>query len=247
MENLLEFQASVFCSAGHIKPSIERTQQILGLYSDVKEQVLPSIFPLNTLDMPSRKFVSIDRIMIVFPESSWNIIALPDRIDCNYKSVSEDGVSWSFAEYSKSAIQKLSKFITSENILGNRLALNFKYLLPQMSSEHLKKVIQKFVIPFGEYKTNDCNELHVHLNTALEKVVNTRNELVNFVTELVLVKLINTDNDFRLLVNMDVNTAPDNTEYRFTPSHFGEFADCVTNSIQENLQAIEELSQNEGE
>jgi len=247
MDNLLEFQASVFCSANHIKPSIERTQQILGLYSDGKEQVLPSICPVNSLDMPSRKFISLDRIMIVFPESNWKIIALPDRIDCNFKSASEDGEFWSYSEYTSSALQRLSRFITNENILGNRLALNFKYLLPQMDKEQLRVATRKFVIPFGEYKTNDCNELHVHLNTVVKKLVNKRYELVNLVTEIILVRNLNTDNDFRLLVNMDVNTAPDNTEYRFTASQFSEFADSVKDVIQENLQAIEDLIKDEGQ
>lgn len=247
MDNLMEFQASFFCSANHIKPSIERTQQILGLYSNTKEQVLPSVFPVNTLDMASRRFISLDRIMIVFPESGWNIIALPDRIDCNYKSASEDGVLWNYTDFSSLALQKLSKFISSENILGNRLALNFKYLLPQMSSEQLKKLIRRFVIPFGEYKTNDYNELQIHLNSVLEKVVNKRNETINFVTDIFLVRNLNMDNDLRLLVNMDVNTTPDNTEYRFIPEQFSEFADCVKDMIQENVRAIEELSQNEGE
>lgn len=247
MNNLLEFQASVFCSANHIKPSIERTQQILGLYSDAAEQVLPSIFPVNTLDTASRRFISLDRIMIVFPESGWNIIALPDRIDCNYKSASEDGVSWNYTDFSSLALQKLSRFISSENILGNRLALNFKYLLPRTSAEQIRKLIRRFVIPFGEYKTNDYNEFQIHLNTVLEKVVSRRNETVNLVTDIFLVRNLNMDNDLRLLVNMDVNTIPDNTEYRFSPDQFSEFADCVKDLIQENLQAIEELSQNEAE
>ncbi|MEZ4627863.1 MAG: hypothetical protein R2912_07190 [Eubacteriales bacterium] len=74
-----------------------------------------------------------------------------------------------FAEYSKSAIQKLSNSLRVKTYTRKSACSEFQVFIAADELRAFKKVIQKFVIPFGEYKTNDCNELHVHLNTALEK------------------------------------------------------------------------------
>lgn len=234
---LVDFQTSFFCSTQNIIPSVDQTLKILNAYSGIGEQFFPGTFQVNNLDLISNKLSSMTRISLSFPDIKWSLMIPPERVDCNFKPERDVEQKPTINEVIQNSLRIISPLIKAEGLNGSRMAINFKYLLPE--TEQAQQTLPKILRPFGQYLENPVADFNVYLNTIIPITELGEKEVVNFITAITYGKNLDQSFGNRLLISLDINTLPNNVDSRFTDESLQVFASSVLPLINTQIASIE--------
>lgn len=102
---------------------------------------------------------------------------------------------------------------------AHRLAILGSLVLKEMSSQALDDLYPKIFNPVSTHKENKPVEWNFRAVSRIEKEINGNSEMLNYITEISRVPVQTIFDQFissdRIVVNLDINTVPDNTNSRF--------------------------------
>lgn len=238
MEKIVNFQTSLFGSFINIKP---RTAVVLSLLNNLKdESFIPGTIDLLSLNPVSGEIATENRIQMVSEDKTWNIVFLENRIDFNYnyrpdtqKYIKIDDL----CNYVKKLVEKV--FRTFPETTGNRIAVNGKILLEEMSDDEFKVFTEKFVAPLNLYKGEVLQEWSTRFNLRKEIKWDDKKELCNCITELSKVYPQNDPQINEIAVSIDINTVAQNDDYRFKAKdiiQFSQKANIIIDNVFEEIE-----------
>lgn len=238
MEKIVNFQTSLFGSFINIKP---RTAVVLSLLNNLKdESFIPGTIDLLSLNPISGEIATENRIQMVSEDKTWNIVFLENRIDFNYnyrpdtqKYIKIDDL----CNYVKNLVEKV--FRTFPETTGNRIAVNGKILLEEMSDDEFKVFTEKFAAPLNLYKGEVLQEWSTRFNLRKEIKWDDKKELCNCITELSKVYPQNDPQINEIAVSIDINTVAQNDDYRFKAKdiiQFSQKANIIIDNVFEEIE-----------
>lgn len=238
MEKIVNFQTSLFGSFINIKP---RTAVVLSLLNNLKdESFIPGTIDLLSLNPVSGEIATENRIQMVSEDKTWNIVFLENRIDFNYnyrpdtqKYIKIDDL----CNYVKNLVEKV--FRTFPETTGNRIAVNGKILLEEMSDDEFKVFTEKFAAPLNLYKEEVLQEWSTRFNLRKEIKWDDKKELCNCITELSKVYPQNDPQINEIAVSIDINTVAQNDDYRFKAKdiiQFSQKANIIIDNVFEEIE-----------
>lgn len=238
MEKIVNFQTSLFGSFINIKP---RTAVVLSLLNNLKdESFIPGTIDLLSLNPVSGEIATENRIQMVSEDKTWNIVFLENRIDFNYnyrpdtqKYIKIDDL----CNYVKNLVEKV--FRTFPETTGNRIAVNGKILLEEMSDDEFKVFTENFAAPLNLYKGEVLQEWSTRFNLRKEIKWDDKKELCNCITELSKVYPQNDPQINEIAVSIDINTVAQNDDYRFKAKdiiQFSQKANIIIDNVFEEIE-----------
>lgn len=241
MDKILNFQLSLFGSFINIKPNNDITMRLIANLQE--DCFLPGTVDIAVVDTDSKKINSESRLQMVSQDKFWNIVFLQERIDLNYNYV---GGSICFTEfntifeYARGILEKV--FNVFPDTTGNRLAVNGKILLPEMTSEERFSFIDRFSKPLKLYGDAPITEWNLRLNAHSSMgIAEGINEMCNSIIEIGdCFGYENGSPTQRILLSLDTNTIPENRDLRFTYKNLLYFSNDAEKWMTKALAEIEE-------
>lgn len=243
MDKVLHLQLSLFGSFIEIKP--ETSVVIKLLISLEKEGFVPGSVDITSVDLKSGKMAVESRLQMISPDKTWNIVFLPERIDFNYAYQPNTKIYTCIDELlvlANSFVERV--FGIFDQIIGNRLALNCKLALENLSEENSSNICRRFTKPFAAYDVDSYIEWSVRYNSQSKiKVSENNEEECNHVTEITQVEdqnidVTNKDKPYSVVVLIDINTLPLNLDKRFKYDNLIYFANNANEFISKVADEI---------
>lgn len=244
MYRVINLQMSLFGSFKNVRLEPEI---VINLLTALKDRgFVPGSADIAAVDLKTGKMTVDSRLQMISPDKTWAIVFLPDRIDFNYNyqagTVDHEHIG-DLLVYAKELVEKV--FVVLSSTRGNRLALNCKLELENMTEGDLKQFCKKFTKPLSAYKEDSYAEWGVRYNVRGNfKISETETEECNRITEMMQIENQNvlpdeTNNARSIILSMDVNTMPLNMIQRFKYDNLICFADDAAGFIAEVLKEIE--------
>lgn len=204
---------------------IEPTQDNITKYMEKLKSVtqfdfLPSVVISPRYNIATGKLDNLQNLTYTANDGYDQVVFDVNRIDyfCNFDIENQE----SFNDKIKLGPHILKMIMEEEtpNIISNRLAFNITYLsnLCTGYTKFEKDVIS--LTPF--YKDKNIKEWSNRTNTHVNKIINSNEEIINVISEFEL-KTNQVINETRIVCHNDINTIPENQEYRFTSKDVDEF------------------------
>lgn len=130
-------------------------------------------------------------------------------------------------------------FRTFPETTGNRIAVNGKILLEEMSDDEFKVFTEKFAAPLNLYKGEVLQEWSTRFNLRKEIKWDDKKELCNCITELSKVYPQNDPQINEIAVSIDINTVAQNDDYRFKAKdiiQFSQKANIIIDNVFEEIE-----------
>lgn len=243
MDRVLNLQMSLFGTFINIRLE---TEIVIKLLTALKEDgFVPGTVDIASVDLPTGKMVVDSRMQMISPNKTWTIAFLPDRIDVCYTHQQETKIYKCIDEllpYAKELVEKV--FAVFSSTLGNRIALNCRFALENMTEDDLKQFCGRFTKPLLAYSSDSYAEWSVRFNARKKiKISENIEEECNCITEMLQVENMingeNRNNSHNIVLTMDINTMAMNLVQRFKYDDLIYFADnaasfvsVVTNEIE---------------
>ena len=234
MGAILSMQLSAF-SNKRIVPS---TDNIAILMPKLKEisgaDLLPSILNTQKIDISSGNVENVPNLSFSTIDNKEKVVCTENRIDCtfNFEVEEQTTVLQSF----EAAVKILRFIMENGSVFANRLALNVNFIsnVCDGNTKFEKQVMR--IVPF--YQDKDIKEWSSRTNARGTMQVHGKGEELNIITEYNHVTQ-NEIGETRIVCHSDINTIPDNKDYRFTFSDVECFANQAKDifiSIQSDLE-----------
>ena len=242
MDKVLNLQMSLFGSFRNVRLETEIVINLLTALKD--EGFVPGSADIASVDLKTGK-MTVDSRMLS-PNKTWIIAFLPDRIDFNYNYQVGTTVYKHIDDllvYGKGLIEKVFSVFSSTT--GNRLALNCKLVLENMTEDDLKQFCRRFTKPLSAYKDDSYAEWSVRFNAHGNfKISEIEVEECNRITEMMQIEnqsgLPGEANESRsIILSMDINTLPSNIVQRFKYDNLICFANDAARFVVEIIKEIE--------
>lgn len=244
MDKVLNLQMSLFGSFKNVRLE---TEIIINLLTALKDEgFVPGSADIASVDLKTGKMTVDSRMQMISPDKTWVIAFLPDRIDFNY-NYQEGTLAHKHIDdilvYGESLIEKV--FSVFNATTGNRLALNCKLVLENMTDGDLKQFCRRFTNSLSAYKDDSYAEWSVRFNARGSfKVSETEVEECNRITEMMQIENQNglpveTNDSHSIILSMDVNTLPLNIVQRFKYENLICFANDAAEFVAEITKEIE--------
>lgn len=244
IDKVLNLQISLFGSFIDIKL---KTEIVINLLNALKEYgFVPGSADVASIDIKTGKMTVDSRMQMLSPDKTWVIAFFTERIDFNYCYQPETSKYKCIDELLVFANQLVEKVFSVFNATtGNRLALNCRLALENMSADDLKQFCGRFTNPLSAYKGDSYAEWGVRFNSRGKfKVSESEEEECNRITEMmqtenpVTTETQNCTHD--VVLTMDINTLVSNLNKRFRYGNLICFANDAAKFISEVTKEIEE-------
>ncbi|OLA47479.1 MAG: hypothetical protein BHW39_02495 [Firmicutes bacterium CAG:552_39_19] len=193
---------------------------------------MPGSADIASVDLKTGKMTVDSRMQMISPNKTWVIAFLPDRIDFNYNYQEGTTVHKHIDDllvYGKGLVEKVFSVFSSTT--GNRLALNCKLVLENMTEDDLKQFCRRFTKPLSAYEDDSYAEWSVRFNA-------------NRITEMMQIErqsglTVEKNDSHSIILSMDVNTLPLNIAQRFKYDNLIFFANDAAGFVAEVTKEIE--------
>lgn len=240
MDKVLNFQASLFGSFVDIKPEANTILKLLECLKD--EDFIPGSFEVNKIDVQTGKLTTESRLQLVSTDKSKSIIFLEERIDFNYNYNGNTSIFKSIEKLCDLVKPFITKTLPQfTNILGNRLALNCRILMDEMTDEEFDVFAKRFTIPLKLYSNGSLDEWSVRYNHH-ELMPVSSDEAKEKCNCIICMEKNVINSNFqpnRVIALLDVNTLPEKKEMRFNHDNLLPFMDAAKDFIENALKEIE--------
>ena len=248
MENKkLNYQFTVFGDFSDISPNNSKTTiNLLSLQEE--KNFMPSIFQEILSDSTPAQ---VNNRIALENAEGWYISIGTSRLDIsmsykeksNYKDMDINVVT-------EKAVELITKLFTEYEKSGNRLALNTAYILGDTESRILTNKYnekEKILSFYNNHNSDEWNE-RIMSQVYCEKF---NNETLNVGTNINKVKnaqIIIEDKSVEcngVILQMDINTTPENKSYRFNTKNIKKFFDVAIEYNNKIYSDVQELVKNE--
>lgn len=242
MGRVNNLQMSLFGNFINIKPKTEIVIQLLTALQN--EQFFPGSADIATVDIKTGKVTVDSRMQLVSPDKTWVIVFLDERIDFNYTYQDGTAIYKSVEQVIKIGENLIEKvFAVFANTTGNRLAVNGKYVLEDLSDVELKGFMDKFTNPLSVFGDDAYAEWTVRYNSKAEMMIDQNSEVCNRIIDISQYERREIFNStekcsYDMVISFDVNTAQFNGENRFKYTDLLKFAE---NSSEFMVSAFKEI------
>ncbi len=230
---VLKYQAVIFGVFDEITPSPSNLTYFINKFSD--KELIPAMFQELSPDGVKNRFT------LKSPNDDWNIEFGSDRIDI--KKVNRDINVSEFGsknKFIKEVLEILKIVFDRFPHKANRISFVSQYFCKPFSTSELNKILLKISnLPatYRKYPPINWNNKYV---SRIEKEINKRNELLNFIGEINRIqgqlKINSKIEEFdRIELRFDINTFQGNQDYRFLYDDFTDFYSKVENWEEELL------------
>lgn len=241
MEKVLTFQLSLFGNFVNIKPIQEITMNLVEKLKD--EYMVPGTANVALVDPQNKNIVTEARLQMVSQSNDWKIVFFKERIDLLYEYMENNEEYCNLNDIFSRGIQILTKaFSVFPETLGNRIAINTNIILPKMDVEKEKCFIRKYTMPVSAYNNDKLEEWNLHYNVKKELFISKKTkEICNNIISLSQILYNNSKEvESRIVIGLDMNTLPENQEFRFMYTDLISFSEPVKNEMSKILSEIEE-------
>ena len=239
---VLNIQLSAFTNH-RIEPNASNISKLMNEINNLKiKEFLPNITTGQTFDLVKRRVDTVSNLAFVTTDNSGQIICQNERIDCIFNFNENDKCD--FENELKKLKCILLLIMNERNIVSNRLALNISLLSEPYFGELQNTIFGKnLVSSLKFYEDKEFKEWSMRENSWCPITISEKEDMLNVITELNMVTN-EQQNEKRILCHMDINTIPENQEYRFNGDSLKDFV-FGTEVIAEEIKAnFEELSNN---
>ncbi len=244
MDRVLNLQMSLFGSFINVRLETEIVIKLLTVLKD--DGFIPGSADIASVDLKTGKMIVDSRMQILSPDKTWTIVFLPDRIDFNYNY--QEGTTiykniTNLQVYANELVKKV--FSVFGSTMGNRLALNCKFMFEGMTTDDLKQFCARFTKPLSAYGDDPYVEWGVRFNARGNfRVADNETEECNRITEMAQIEnLGNLESkdmgSHSIILSIDVNTLPLNLTQRFKYENLICFANDVTEFVTNVTKEIE--------
>lgn len=243
MGRVNNLQMSLFGNFINIKPKTEIVIKLLTALQ--QEQFFPGSADIANVDIKTGK-VSVDsRMQLVSPDKTWVIVFLDERIDFNYNYQDGTVVYKSIEQLIRIGENLIEKvFGVFANTTGDRLAVNGRYILEDLSDIELKTFTDRFTNPLSVFGDEVYTEWAVRYNSKAEMLIDSTKEVCNRIIEMsqherremfgVAEKCAHD-----IAISFDVNTAQIGAGNRFKYTDLLKFAENSSEFITSVFREIE--------
>lgn len=244
MDKVLNLQMSFFGSFRNVRLE---TEMVISLLTALKDDgFVPGSIDIASVDLKTGNMAVDSRMQMISPDKTWIIVFLPDRIDFNYNYQVGAAVHKHINDllvYTKGLVERVFSVFSSTT--GNRLALNCKLVLENMTKYDLKQFCGRFTKPLLAYENDSYAEWSVRFNARGNfKISEVETEECNRITEMMQIENqsglpIETNASHSIILSIDVNTMPSNIEQRFKFDNLIYFANDAVKFVDEITKEIE--------
>ena len=244
MDRVLNLQMSFFGSFKNVRLE---TEMVINLLTALKDKrFVPGSTDIASFDLKTGKMAIDSRLQMISPDKTWVIGFLPERIDFTYNYQEGTAVHKHINDlltYAEELVEEVFSVLSSTT--GNRLALNCKMILENMTVDDLNQFCKRFTNPLAAYKDDSYVEWSVRYNARGNfKVSETETEAANRITEMTQMENQNilsseVKNLHSIVLSLDVNTLPSNMIQRFKYDNLLYFANDAAGFITEVIKEIE--------
>lgn len=244
MDRVINLQMSLFGNFVNIKLKTDIVIKLLTALQD--EQFVPGSADMVSFDLKSGKMTVDSRMQLVSPDRTWTIAFLVDRIDFNYAYQTGTKTHKNIIElvdFGRKIAEKV--FSVFPDTTGNRLALNCKFALENMTDDDLKQFCGRFTKPVSTYQSENYAEWTVRYNIRGNMPVDDSNaESCNRIIEMSqLERLDESKNPFEIVhdivLMVDINTSATDISQRFKYENLLKFTEAAKGFIYEVSNEIE--------
>lgn len=244
MDKVLNLQMSLFGSFRNVRLETEIVINLLTALKD--EGFVPGSSDIASVDLKTGKMTVDSRMQMISPNKTWVIVFLPDRVDFNYnyqEGTTAHKLIGDLLLYGKGLVEKVFSVFSSTT--GNRLALNCKLVLENMTEDDLKQFCRRFMNPLSAYEDDSYTEWSVRFNARGNfRISETEVEECNRITEMMQIESQNglpveKKDSHSIILSMDVNTLPSNMVQRFKYDNLIFFANDAAGFVTEVTKEIE--------
>tara|TARA_R110002033_G_scaffold40631_4_gene81049 strand:- start:229 stop:975 length:747 start_codon:yes stop_codon:yes gene_type:complete len=223
----LKYQVSIFLNASELDATSKNIGDMMSVFSD--KGFIPNTFQEISSLNPKPQ----NRFALQSPNREWHINFGYNRIDIEKNPVGVKGENLGnlndFCDDVKDIANRiLSKFPKK----GNRLSLVTRVLLDEMPEKTLDEIYNRLFNSPQIYNENPPFEWNWRVVSHLDKEIQETNETFNVITTLNRISAqVREGNSVssldRVELNLDVNTIPQNNEYRFDYSKIESFLELM--------------------
>ena len=243
MDKVLNMQTSFFGSFIDIKLETEIVIKLLTALKD--DGFVPGSADITSVDLKTGKMFVDSRLQLVSTDKTWSIVFLPDRIDFNYNYQQGTSVCKNIDGLLITAKELIEKvFSVFSGTIGNRLALNCRFALENMTEDDLSQFCNRFTKPLSAYNQESFVEWSVRFNSRGKcKISEDKEEECNRITEMMQMDaqqspIQGTDNH-GVVLSIDVNTLQQNMSQRFQYNHLIRFDNEAAKFIADITKEVE--------
>ncbi len=246
MTRIVNFQTSLFGSFENFQAD---TDLVIRLLTCLREEgFIPGSVNSATVDVTTGKMLVNTRLQLLSPNRMWSIVFLDNRIDFNYSHQGDDKDVQELLQLME-YVSKLVGLVFSalSGIRGNRLAVNLKMLMEDMSENELNRKRNKYISPIKSLDSNDYIEWSVRLNSKTQiSVGETEIEDSNRIFEVMRYNYpspveTNRKKHSTVMVSIDINTMPEKYEMRFDHRNLLTY---INNSKEHIISITKEIEEN---
>lgn len=237
----IRYSASIF--ANSIDATPDNITTLLKAFSH--KGFIPNTFQ----EMSTLNPISQTRFRLSSINNEWVINFGTGRIDIlkNQTDSKGDNIG-DLEDFCKEVIEIYSLINVSYPRIASRLALCSNFLLKEMSHDQLDKIYSKLFNPPQIYRDNSSVEWNFRTVTRISKSLDTKTELINFVTEINrLTGQMNVNQSLvpfdRIAINLDINTLPNAIDFRFDTRDIENFYSEVITWQNDILNDILEITE----
>lgn len=243
MDRVLNMQTSFFGSFADIKFETEMVIKLLTALKD--DGFVPGTADIASVNFKTGQMFVDSRLQLASPDKTWSVVFLPDRIDFNYNyqmGTEEHKSIDRLLVQSRKLVEQV--FSVLSGITGNRLALNCKLALENMTGEELNQFCSRFTKPLEVYNQEPFVEWSVRLNSrGTCKISENKEENCNRIIEMMQNDIQNNTepnvSNHGVMLTIDVNTLQQNMEQRFQYSDLIHFDICAAKFIADVTEEVE--------
>ena len=241
---VITLQVSAFIDK-RVEPSSDKFSTLLQQINNLKyKEFMPSIRNTQNLNIdtglfslvPNLGFVSADKYgQILFNDNRLDVIMTYNDLEAVSDKIDIDAEASSLSKLLQLLLQscdlKANRFAYNADILSNPINKN-------IANTQFGKNLVEMLSFYKEKELFDCvSRANVHS----EIEINNNKEIINVITELN--EAFNRENDEkRIHCHLDINTIPENTEFRFSFSDYEYFLNGIKKIVSEIIPNFEELS-----
>ncbi len=219
----LRYQASVFVQTHDIRPTPDTTTTLIDIFRD--KELIPSTFHEISATSPKPE----TRLSLSSESGEWNVNFPSMRVNVTKRPTDLKGTNLGDVDaFCLEATRMLDKILERFKKKANRLALITEYLLNEMAESELENAYSKLFKPLKFYA--EVSPFEWNWRSASKKAFKSTilDEQLNIITSINRIKgQLGTATDSvsfdRLQLLLDINTNPDNREYRFETEHVDAF------------------------
>lgn len=223
----MKYQASAFIQAQSIIPTPDIIKTLMDLFKD--KELIPNTFQEIGLGSPQPQV----RLRLSSPSNEWTVNFPSIRVYIEKNPTDPKGVNLGEVDgFCNDATDFIERILSRFKKKANRLSLVTNFLLAEMSDSELSEAYLRLFKPPTFYVETPPFEWNWRTVSKKAFELEGLDETLNVITSVNRVK-----GEFgtaeervpfdRLRIGFDINTVPDNEEYRFEKHHLVSFYDHV--------------------